>query len=191
MSANVVGLLLAAGQGSRMGQPKALVRARDGSSWLLATRARLLEAGCTDVLTVLGAEADQAAELLGGGWHVVAERWSDGMAASLRAGLAELADTPYEAALVHLVDLPDVGADAMRRMLAGAETPALEDLLRRAVYGGVPGHPVLIGRSHWARLEDTLSGDHGAKRYLREQGAESVECGDLATGQDVDTVEGL
>lgn len=191
MSANIAGLLLAAGQGSRMGQPKALVRARDGSSWLQSTRAKMLEAGCADVLTVLGAEAEQAAELLGDNWQFVAEHWANGMAASLRAGLVELVGTPHEAALVHLVDLPDVGSDAMRRVLAGGEGQAVESALRRAVYHGTPGHPVLIGRAHWPDLAETLRGDSGAKRYLKEHGAEAVECGDLASGQDVDTADGL
>jgi len=184
---SVAGLLLAAGAGRRMGRPKALVRARDGSSWLLVSRDRLLDAGCAEVLTVLGAEAERAAELLGDEWRIVAERWADGMGESLSAGLRELRRGPFDAALVHLVDLPDVGVDVMRRV---SET-AGEQSLRRAVYDGAPGHPVLIGRAHWPGLVDTLSGDSGAKEYLRAHHAERVECGDLATGRDVDTAEGL
>lgn len=184
---SVVGLLLAAGQGKRMGRPKALVHARDGSSWLRSSRERLRDAGCDDVLTVLGAGAEQAVELLDGGWHLAAERWADGMGESLREGLARLTDLPYDAALVHLVDLPDVGVEVMRRIMQGAEPSSL----RRAVYDGLPGHPVLIGCEHWRGLGESLSGDTGAKHYLRSHGAEAVECGDLATGRDVDTADRL
>ena len=213
--ATIAGVLLAAGQGRRMGRPKALVHARDGSSWLLATRERLLEAGCADVLTVLGAGAEEAAELLRAGsepssadgdgvWSIVAERWSDGMGESLREGLREVARHHYAAALIHLVDLPDVGVDVMRRMLDGEAggggvdeaslrraVSADETALRRAVYAGVPGHPVLIGRAHWEPLMASLGGDSGAKAYLQAHGAERVECGDLATGADVDTAAGV
>ena len=188
--ATIAGVLLAAGQGRRMGRPKALVHARDGSSWLLATRERLLEAGCADVLTVLGAGAEEAAELLRAGsepssadgdgvWSIVAERWSDGMGESLREGLREVARHHYAAALIHL-------EASVRRGVSADETA-----LGRAVYAGVPGHPVLIGRAHWEPLMASLGGDSGAKAYLQAHGAERVECGDLATGADVDTAAGV
>jgi len=175
-----------------MGRPKALVYGRDGRSWLVESRERLLSAGCDDVLTVLGAEADAASALIDGGWVTVAERWADGMGESLAAGLREVhrADASaqrFGAVLVHLVDLPDVGVPVMRRVAEGAGFGTL----RRAVYDGVPGHPVVIGRDHWAGLIETLIGDAGAKEYLRAHGAERVECGDLATGIDVDTPDAL
>jgi CTP:molybdopterin cytidylyltransferase MocA len=182
-----VGLLLAAGQGRRMGRPKALVHASDGSSWLLSSRARMLEAGCAEVLVVLGAEAQQAMDLLGDAWSIVAERWAEGMGESMRAGLLDLIAGPHDIALVHLVDLPDVDAPVMRRLLDGSDASSL----KRAVYGGVPSHPVVVGRDHWQNLVDTLAGDTGAKEYLRSHGAVPVECGDLATGRDVDTPDGV
>ncbi|QLQ11910.1 MAG: nucleotidyltransferase family protein [Nocardioidaceae bacterium] len=192
----VIGLLLAAGQGRRMGRPKALVRGEDGVPWVVSSSSVLAEAGCQEVLVVLGAQAEQAAALLetastgtgsaGTGRtrirHVVAPDWADGMSASLRAGLTAIKDTTHDAALVHLVDLPDVGADVVRRLLARAE----RSTLARAGYHGVPGHPVLIGREHWAPLTQVLSGDEGAKRYLRSHQTDLVESGDLATGHDVD-----
>ena len=59
-----VGLVLAAGAGSRMGQPKALVRAADGTPWLEQSISLLQSAGCDPVVVVLGAEADAAATLI-------------------------------------------------------------------------------------------------------------------------------
>jgi CTP:molybdopterin cytidylyltransferase MocA len=86
---------------------------------------------------------------------------------------------------VLLVDLPDVGADTVRRVVsaAGGRTKALA----RAAYGGVPGHPVVIGRSHWAGVAAAANGDHGARDYLAAHRHGVVECGDLASGRDVDT----
>ena len=183
----VAGLLLAAGAGTRMGRPKALVAEPDGTSWLRTARQRMLDAGCRDVLVVLGAESDRARPLVADAWSIVADDWRDGISASLRAGLLELADGDDAAALVHLVDLPDTGADVLARLLRDAT----EDSLRRAVFAGRPGHPVVIGRRHWAPLIEELRGDRGASAYLARHGVDSVECGDLATGRDEDTPDGL
>ncbi|MWC00434.1 nucleotidyltransferase family protein, partial [Agromyces sp. MMS17-SY077] len=62
----------------------------------------------------------------------------------------------------------------------------LASALARATYRGLPGHPVLLGRDHWAPLAAALHGDRGAGPYLVAQGALAVECGDLATGADRD-----
>jgi CTP:molybdopterin cytidylyltransferase MocA len=174
------GLLLAAGAGSRMGRPKALV---DG--WLAHGVATLLDGGCSGVTVVLGAAVDEALALLPAGPvdHVVAEDWAEGMSASLRVGLSSLSATDAgspEAAVVLLVDLPDVGAPVVSRLLAAGAGPRA---LARAAYDGRPGHPVLLGRDHWDGVVATARGDEGA-RAAHEVAL--VECGDLATGQDVD-----
>ncbi len=186
----VVGILLAAGAGSRMGTPKALVRDPDGTSWLVRSVGVLREGGCAEVYVVLGAAAEEAERLLADGVadpgrvHVVrAGDWADGMAASLRAGLAAVADVAAAAAVVHLVDLPDVPAAVVRRVTATGDDPAA---LARATYDGRPGHPVVLGRDHWAGVVAGVSGDEGARRYLSEREVLDVECGDLATGRDHD-----
>ncbi|MCH1867693.1 NTP transferase domain-containing protein [Nocardioides sp. CFH 31398] len=174
------GLLLAAGAGRRMGRPKALV-----DDWLERSVGVLRDGGCTPLTVVLGAAADQArARVPDGVAVVVAEDWASGMGASLAAGLAALAPTDAVAALVHLVDLPDVGPDVVTRVLAEPHGP---DTLRRASYDGEAGHPVLLGRDHWDGVRAAASGDRGARDYLRVRDVEQVECGDLAGGLDVDT----
>ena len=182
---SAIGLLLAAGAGRRMGTPKALVRDADGTSWLLRSLATLRDGGCDPVTVVLGAAADEARALLDEDdvKVVVAEDWDEGMGASLRAGLAALDDVG-EAALVLLVDLPDVGAAVVRRVL---DRPVGGTTLARATYDGTPGHPVLIGRDHWAGVIGSATGDQGARAYLAAHDVELVECGDLATGHDVDS----
>ena len=179
------GLLLAAGAGTRMGRPKALV---DG--WLTRAVDSLESAGCHGVTVVLGAGADEASALLADAGvevrQVVAADWADGMGASLRAGLESLDDGPDgpDAVIVTLVDLPDVGAEVVRRVLAD---PVDTATLRRAAYDGTPGHPVLIGRDHWAGVAAAASGDRGARDYLAAHATGLVECGDLASGVDVDS----
>lgn len=136
---------------------------------------------------MLGASGPAAEIPLPRTTYVHCPDWAEGLGASLAHGLRSLAEGDAEAALVHLVDLPDVTAAVARRLL---EDEGGSSSLRRAVYEGVVGHPVLIGRDHWEPLIATLSGDRGAGPYLRAHGAEQVECGDLASGRDVDHPEG-
>jgi CTP:molybdopterin cytidylyltransferase MocA len=184
----VEGLLLAAGAGRRMGQPKALVSDDEGS-WLVRGVATLREGGCDRVTVVLGAEADRARPLLDGldVRVVVADDWAEGMGASLRTGLRSLADSPDVGVVVSLVDLPDLVPEVVSRVISRAVTagsgPAA---LARASYDGKPGHPVLLGRDHWAGVVETAVGDQGARAYLAPRDVTLVECGDLATGRDVD-----
>ena len=187
----VTGLLLAAGAGSRMGMPKALVRDDAGRPWLTRAVTVLLDGGCDEVTVVLGASADEAEWVLADGLadltrvHAVrALAWQAGMGASLRTGLRELAGTGHDAALVHLVDLPDVTAAVVARVLDRADHGP--SALARASYDGTPGHPVLLGRDHWVPVSDAASGDQGARLYLSVNDPRLVECGDLASGRDVD-----
>jgi CTP:molybdopterin cytidylyltransferase MocA len=173
----VHGLLLAAGAGRRYGGPKALV-----PDWLTGAVAVLREGGCAAVTVVLGAAVDDVV-VPDGVAVVVAKDWAEGMGASLRAGIARLGAADDLVALVHLVDLPDVAADVVRRLLAD---PVEESTLRRAAYGGVPGHPVLLGRAHWPGVVASATGDRGARSYLSTHPTTLVECADLATGRDVD-----
>ncbi|NYF98163.1 nucleotidyltransferase family protein [Janibacter cremeus] len=185
--ANVSGLVLAAGAGRRMGAPKALMTDPDGTSWLARSLGVLRNGGCDDVTVVLGACGGRGAELVPGVPHLIFPGWDEGIGASLAHGLRHLGARPdVDAVLVHLVDLPDVTADIPRRLLAKGAGPAT---LSRAVYDGVPGHPALIGRDHWAPLVAQLAGDRGANAYLRRHGAQEVECSDLASGLDVDFPE--
>jgi nicotine blue oxidoreductase len=179
----VVGLLLAAGAGERFGGPKALARDGDGTSWLLRSVQALRP--CDEIVVVLGAEAERAAALLPlSVSRIRADDWAEGMGASLRAGLSALASTGHAVALVSLVDLPDVDAGVVARLVASATGPGD---LARAAYDGVPGHPVLIGRDHWEGVIRTATGDRGARDYLAAHEVGLVECGDLATGADVDS----
>ncbi len=173
------GLLLAAGGGTRMGRPKALVE-----DWLAGSVAALAE--CDDAVVVLGADAEEARSLLQAfDVTVLVNRdWEDGMGSSLVLGLAHLLHGEADRCLVTLVDLPDVRAEVVGRLLA---LPEEAGVLARACYHGTPGHPVLIGRDHWAGVIDLADGDHGARPYLATHRAETVECGDLASGRDVDS----
>jgi CTP:molybdopterin cytidylyltransferase MocA len=173
-----------------MGRPKALVEL-DGEPLVLRAVRVLRDGGCAPIVVVLGAAADEVLALLPADVHVVVEPgWTEGMGASLRAGLSALSrwEPAPQAALVHLVDLPGVTAVAVAR-LARLSAP---DLLARAAYEGHVAHPVLIGRSHWTAVSARAVGDSAARGYLADNPAVTlVECGDIASPQDVDTLDEL
>ena len=188
-----VGVLLAAGAGRRAGGPKALRVETDGTSWLLRAIAVLRDGGCAAVIVVLGCQAARAREVLVKSTLaedpmitvVEASNWEQGMGSSIRSGLLAARSMSWRAVLVHLVDLPDVTAEVARRLIRQASPGTAS--LARATYSGRPGHPVLIGRDHLESIMTSLTGDSGAKGYLARHSAHSVECGDLASGQDYDT----
>lgn len=175
MSEEAVGVLLAAGAGSRYGSPKVLA---ENGRWLEIAVHALRAGGCGTVLVVLGA-AD--APMPDGAHAVYAPAWESGMSASLQAGLSAAGDSAF--AVVHVVDTPDVGAEVVRAVLKAARTSGIA----RAVFDGSPGHPVVFGRQHWDEVVAVSTGDKGAREFLRGRSdVVLVECSQWATGVDHD-----
>lgn len=179
MSDTVAGLVLAAGSGSRYGQPKAPV-VIDGER-LVDRAVRVLgEAGCDPVIVVLGAWVGHVE----GADIVVNDTWPEGMGSSLRLGLAHLRDTTdVDRAVVTLVDLPGLTAPAVERLVTESITAAAA----QCTYHGERGHPVCLARDLWDEAIEVAQGDEGARRLLRgREDLVLVEVGDLADGADLD-----
>ncbi|MFE9810362.1 NTP transferase domain-containing protein [Streptomyces sp. NPDC005227] len=184
----VVGLLLAAGGGRRLGgRPKALLPHRGRP--LIEHAVEVLRAGgCGSVHVVLGARAKEVRERaeLSGCVLVDNPDWEEGMGSSLRVGLGSLTDSGARAALVSLVDQPGIGPQAVARVLGAYNSPRT---LAAAAYDGERGHPVLFGAGHWAGISASATGDRGARAYLKahQDAITLVECGDVAQAFDIDT----
>ncbi|MBB4704811.1 nucleotidyltransferase family protein [Sphaerisporangium siamense] len=178
------GLLLAAGAGTRLGMPKALLEFQGER---LADRgARLLrEGGCRPVVVVLGAADVQ----VGGAVAVRNPDWRTGMASSLRTGLDAL-PPEADAVVVALADQPLVRAEAVRRLIAARAAGAAVAV---ATYGGAPRNPVLIGREHFGEVARLAAGDAGARPFLRAHPelVTPVPCDDAGDPADIDTVADL
>ena len=189
MRTTVAGVLLAAGEGSRFGQPKALVELNGQT---LAERGvGLLRAGGADpILVVTGAVPLQ----LDGTLTVDNPRWRTGMGSSLRAALQALSEagrgpemgTDIGAVVVALADQPLVGAEAVARLIAAYRGGASVAV---AAYDGQPRNPVLLAREHWPEVIATATGDQGARTFLRTRPelVTLVECGDTGRPDDIDT----
>lgn len=193
-------VLLAAGVGSRLGCPKALLRMPDGTPLIAEQSRRMAAVEPLESIVVLGARAGSAVPLVPHGVRtVICEDWARGLSASLRAGLSAAAAGAPSAVLVMLADLVDVPATAHARLAGavvnGTARPPAEALARCA-WNGHPGHPVVFGAGLLEAVMASASGDTGARRYLREHAAQTVaiECADLLApgmsgGFDIDTRE--
>jgi molybdenum cofactor cytidylyltransferase/nicotine blue oxidoreductase len=106
------------------------------------------------------------------------------MASSLRVGLDGLRGWPdqVDAALITLVDMPGMTPEALEKVRHEGSPGSLAV----ATYDGVRGHPVLLGRDHWAGVIETLSGDEGARRYLADHDVLEIDCTGLADPTDLD-----
>ncbi|MET0302427.1 MAG: NTP transferase domain-containing protein [Microbacteriaceae bacterium] len=178
----VVGVVLAAGAGTRYGGPKGLARDADGTPWVALAVRMLRDAGCDDVLVAVGASGDEVAALVPpAATPVAVDEWSLGIGRTLRAALGAASALSPDVVVVTPVDTPTASAAAVERVLAAGA-------LARAVYRGAPGHPVAIPSAHLGPLIAALPGDdHGAAAYLAAHGAVEVECADLWSGADIDT----
>jgi CTP:molybdopterin cytidylyltransferase MocA len=180
---SVVGVVLAAGAGSRFGgvvKQTAAFRGRPLVTWPAAA---LRAGGVDDVVVVLGAHAAEVAAVLDAP-HVVAEDWADGLSASLRRGVAAAADRGADAVVVVLGDQPLLSGAAVAKVLEARDPDTAIAL--RATYDGVPGHPVLIESTMFTAIAE-LRGDTGARELLR--GAAFVICDGLGSPADADTPE--
>jgi CTP:molybdopterin cytidylyltransferase MocA len=180
MAAQVAGILLAAGAGSRIGRPKALIDV--GGEPLAARGVALLRAGgAAPVIMVTGATAIT----LPGVITVHNPAWRTGMGSSLAAGLATVPGQ-CSAAVVALVDQPLVGPVAVARLIAAHQAGAGVAV---AAYAGQPRNPVLLAREHWPEVIALATGDQGARAFLRARPEliTLVECGDTGRPDDIDT----
>jgi nicotine blue oxidoreductase len=173
-----VGLILAAGSGSRMGRPKA---ALEINGERLVDRAVTIfhEAGIKKVYVVLGAWQGYVP-----GAHVLINPdWESGMGSSLATGLNSISeDLENTDVVISLVDLPGMTAAAIRKISDASQEIAVGQ------FGGKSGHPVKFTRNHWQSIIDSVEGDVGARTYLKgRDDVFFIELGDLAVGIDVDT----
>lgn len=181
----IAGVLLAAGNGSRLGQPKALV---DLAGSTLAERgvALLGDGGADPVIVVTGAVPVE----LPGVIAVHNPDWETGMGSSLATGLLALSGGDAEAAVIALADQPLVGPESVRRLIAAFRSGVGVAV---AAYQGRPRNPVLIAREHWPAVLELADGDTGARPFLRAHPelVALIECGDTGRPDDVDTPEDL
>jgi len=181
-------VVLAAGASTRFGSAKQLVRLA-GRPLLHTAVTRAAEVTGNAVIVVLGSSAAQLAPLLrhSPGSVVVNQEWREGLASSIRAGVARL-PAACSAVLLLLADQAAVTTDDLRR-LAGSWRKQPQHIAA-ALYGGFCGAPVIFPRSSFRALSE-LRGDTGARALLTRNPDRVVRVPMPSAAIDIDTPEDL
>ena len=192
-------IVLAAGEGRRLGRPKALLEVY--GQWMLTRLVRSLRAGgCRQVVVVIRAELIEELGSRGGTGAdevVVNPNPAAGRTGSILRGLevAQGVVRKPDAALIHPADIPLLGADAVQQLIgAWRAAPSREGLAARLVTpGGRGGHPLLLGADRLAAVAE-LRPDQSLREVLHaapEKKLDVVRRGDPGPFLDVDTPEQL
>jgi CTP:molybdopterin cytidylyltransferase MocA len=177
----VAGAVLAAGAGSRMGRPKAeLIVA--GRRLLDRAVTALRDGGCDPVIAVI-----RDGTVVGGVRAVVNRDPDRGMRSSLSLAVDAARLAGADALAVLLVDVPGVGAEAVRSTVQ-AWRPGRVAI---ASYAGTRGHPTVMAPQAW---DDALAGagpDQGARAWLAAHADLVDEVEVPGDPTDLDTPEAL
>lgn len=191
MSTNPIGLmLLAAGESSRLGQPKQLLQYQ-GRSLLRHAAEIATVVGCEPMALVTGALHEELLpEIAGLPFFVVQnEDWREGLSTSIQAGLDVLEmqtkGVPLAAVIVMLCDQPLLTPEVLRSMIQ--QFNAAGQPVIATSYAGTRGVPALFSRAVFPALH-ALQGPAGARDLLRQYA--DLPAVDFPGGAvDVDTSE--
>jgi molybdenum cofactor cytidylyltransferase len=185
----IAGLILAAGESSRMGTDKATLTYR-GRTFLELIVRTLRETKLARIMVVLGHHAQEIQQQIKieGAEVVTNPDYRSGQTSSLQAGLRSLIADDLEAVLLCLVDHPAVSAETVRRLVATFRHSGAPVVI--PTYQGRRGHPVLIGRKVFEDLLGMAS-DAGADSVVRKYRpvTQFVEVEDEGVVIDVDDAE--
>jgi CTP:molybdopterin cytidylyltransferase MocA len=186
VNGRVVGVVLAGGASRRLGRDKRLLPYRGGTV-LSATVERLLATPVDGVVVVLGHDEAEVRARAGlpedARLRLVSNPdWEEGMASSLRRGLAEAEAGGAAALLVALADQPEVEPEGVARLIEAWRSGAVLALPLRA---GQPGQPVLFSSPLFDELR-AVRGDVGARDVVRRHWAAAAKL-EAPLLPDVDT----
>ena len=184
----IVAIILAAGESSRMGRPKALLPI-DGMTFIGKIVTALQSTPIARTLVVLGHNAEEMQR------HirdlpvdiVVNPNYKEGQLSSLLAAIREIQSSKdaeaVDGILVHLVDHPYVNAGLVKVMIDKFYATKKWIVVPR--YHGRRGHPVLFSRSLFAELLAAPL-DQGAKSVVHAHREETLEVDTEEEGITID-----
>jgi nicotine blue oxidoreductase len=183
-----VAIVLAAGEGRRMGGPKALL-AYAGDSFLAHACRLLARPGVAEVVAVIGAEADRVraeAKVPASVSVVENARWREGMLSSVWRGLDAAEEKKADGVLLHPVDHPLVSPGTVDRVVAALQAGAFAAV---PTHGGRRGHPGGFGREALRALRSAPP-ERGARAILADHAERVVHVeGDPGCVLGLDTPE--
>jgi len=187
--ARLMGIVLAAGESTRMGRDKALLQWQ-GHSFLHHCVTKLEEV-CGEIRVVLG---HHAATILAGESELKVD-WrrnhdiTRGRLSSLQVGLAETEWDAWECTFVVPVDHPAFQAKTLRELLQRrAEAPRVDVV--KPQYHGTSGHPVLYSAAAMAALA-AASSRRKISDVIQKLATGLVAVEDPGIAMNIDTPEDL
>jgi len=189
----VVGVLLAAGTGSRFGDEQKLLVDLDGEPLVRHAARTLLDADLDGVVAVLGHERERVAAALPDGIETVHNPdYADGQATTVARGARAAAERGAGAAVFALGDMPCVDPKTVAALVAAYRSENRETDAEIVVptYDGRRGNPVLFGAAHFDALQN-VSGDTGGRALFDSFPVERVAVDDPGIHRDVDTAAEL
>ena len=188
----VMGVVLAAGNSTRMGKHNKLLKNIGDASLVRNTVIEMLKSDLDSCSIVLGYQSDKVAAAIKDLKInlILNPFWEEGQASSLKAALNTL-DTSYSDLLVMLGDLPGVSSKHINKII---EEHLLADNRKSKItipsFKGQKGNPVIWGRSFFPDLSN-LKGDVGGRALFGEHPAaiNLIELDDKAVVTDTNTPE--
>jgi molybdenum cofactor cytidylyltransferase len=179
-------IILAAGQSSRMGQPKQQLQYQ-GKSLLQHAVHTAMASVCRPVVVVLGAYAEHILTAIKNEPIIIVNntKWPEGMVSSIRAGVTELEkQKDIDSAVIMLCDQPFVNAELINNLIQ-IKTKSGKGIIACA-YNGTFGVPVLFDKSYFPQLI-SLQGNEGAKQILTQYVNDLATIAFAAAEIDIDT----
>ena len=179
----IAAIVLAGGESRRMGSPKLLLKHRGQT--LLSQAIQKAQSIADEVFVVVGAYADlytKEAERAGAR-IIINSEWSEGLASSVRAGIAAL-DPAITSALIVLADQPFVTQEHLQALIQ--KHVKTDAALVFSSYEGVRGAPTLVSARLFPQVA-TLKGDRGMQALAKH--VEHTAYIDLPDFFDIDTPE--
>jgi molybdenum cofactor cytidylyltransferase len=190
-SKSIAAVILAAGESTRLGQPKQLLEFR-GKTLVRRAVDAAIEANCSPVIVVTGnAHAEVKNALVATNAILVQNsQWREGVGTSIRVGIQHLIDNApgVDAAVLLVCDQPFVDCDLVRGLIAMRSKT--EKPIVASAYADTLGVPALFDVSIFQELL-RLDGDSGAKRIILSNRARVAAFSFPKGDFDIDTLEDL
>ncbi len=179
-------LILAAGQSSRMGQPKQLLKLGK-KTFIQNCIETALKSSCPNIYCVIGANASEISAYIKHYPIQIIENpdYKNGLSTSIKVGVRCIEQDDFEAVLILLADQPKITKSHLNDLIAlflkNPEKPVA------TAYQSSVGVPAVFPKKYFQELK-TLSGDKGAKPLLKKL-SKSIHCIPFSELRDIDTPE--